>query len=302
MLSRECIDTTLAICELTSEFDRLEGSLLAAGGEDNPVSPGWLADQTTLTETECENILLQLRRIDAVDRIQAEDSYYSVNTGRLRDCFSMARKAVPIVDQIEERRPETTDVTPLVTLPADPSFSSVTPTRFGMEWLMPSLGRLIKQAENEIIILNPFFEKDGFQQLHQPLLNALGNNVEVKIITRYLHDPSSHNRSVVEEFTDICRERGIPLQNLTLLDYTIWDEETDITDQKQDGENPKFTLHAKLLIADQTRAYLGSANVTDYGFERYLEIGAILDGPVVASYRELVEFLLESDAASECHL
>jgi putative cardiolipin synthase len=198
----------------------------------------------------------------------------------------MARKAVPIVDQIEERRPETTDVTPLVTLPADPSFSSVTPTRFGMEWLMPSLGRLIKQAENEIIILNPFFEKD----------------VEVKIITRYLHDPSSHNRSVVEEFTDICRERGIPLQNLTLLDYTIWDEETDITDQKQDGENPKFTLHAKLLIADQTRAYLGSANVTDYGFERYLEIGAILDGPVVASYRELVEFLLESDAASECHL
>jgi putative cardiolipin synthase len=213
----------------------------------------------------------------------------------------MARKAVPIVEHIEERRPEATDVTPLVTLPADPSFSSVTPARFGMEWLMPSLGRLIKQAEREIIILNPFFEEDGFHQLHQPLLNALDNNIEVIIITRYLQDPDSHNRSVVEEFTYRCRERDIPLKNLTLFDYTVWDEETDMTARNQEGENPKFTLHAKLLITDQTRAYLGSANVTDYGFERYLEIGAKLDGPAVASYRELVDFLLDSDAATECH-
>lgn len=302
MIDDEFTDVVLALCELISEFDSLEGRLLAAGGDNRTISPAWLAQRTQHPEEVCDSVLLQLRRIGAVDRLQGETAEYSVDTDRVRECFSMSRQAARVIEHYQNRRPEQTDVTPLVTLPADPSFGETTADDFDMEWLMPSLGRLIKQAEDSIVLLTPFFEEEGFQQLHQPLQNALSNGIEVNVITRYLQDPDSHNRSVMEAFVNQCRDRHVSLQSLSLIDYTVWDKDTDIEQRSQEGANPAFTLHAKLLLVDGKRAYLGSANVTDYGFDRYLETGAILDGPAVSSYSQLIDFLLASDAVTVCDI
>jgi len=302
MTDPELIDIALAIRELTTGFDRVEGALLTAGGSDSSISPSWLADQTGLSEAACDDLLLQLRRANAVERVPAEGAVYSVEPARVRECFSATREAAAVATQLEARQPEQTEVTPLVTLPADPSFDGITPEGLGMDWLMPSLGRLLKQATDEIIILTPFFEGDGFQQLHQPLFNALADGTPVTIITRYLHDPDSHNRSVIDDFIEVCHAQGLPLDNLTLVDYTVWDDDISDADRSQGGENPAFTLHAKLVVVDQEQAYLGSANVTDYGFDQYLEVGTILDGPAVSSYVSLVDALLDSEAAMAYHI
>lgn len=296
----EYIDVVLALCELISEFDRIEGRLLTAGGENKTISPKWLAQGTKFSEEVCEKVLLQLRRINAVERLQEENPRYSINPSLVRDCFSMSRRASRIIEHHQSRLPEQTNVKPLVTLPADPAFRETTANDFDMAWLMPSLGRLLKHADESIVLLTPFFDEEGFQQFHQPLQNALSEGINVTVITRYLLDTDSHNRSVMEKFVEESRDKNISLQTLSLVDYTVWDEDTESDQKSQDGANPAFTLHAKLLLVDDERAYLGSANVTDYGFDRYLEIGAILDGPSVKSYSKLIEFLLTSDAATVC--
>jgi putative cardiolipin synthase len=298
MTDPELIDIALAIRELTTSFDRVEGALLIAGGTDSSISPSWLADQTRLSEPACDDLLLQLRRANAVERVPAEGAVYAVDPARVRACFSATREAAAVASQLEARQPDRTEVTPLVTLPADPSFDGITPEALGMDWLMPSLGRLLKQATDEISILTPFFEGDGFQQLHQPLFNTLADGTPVTVITRYLHDPDSHNRSVIDGFIEDCHDQGLPLDNLSMVDYTVWDDDISDVDRSQNGENPAFTLHAKLVLVDREQAYIGSANVTDYGFDQYLEVGALLEGPAVSSYVRLVEALLASEAAT----
>ena len=56
------------------------------------------------------------------------------------------------------------------------------------------------------------------------------------------------------------------------------------------------------MLFDEEAAYVGSANVTDYGFDRYLELGVLLRGPPVTRYRRLLESLLSSDASREIQL
>jgi len=187
-------------------------------------------------------------------------------------------------------------VTPLVTLPDDPAFSDTTAASFGMDGLLSTLASQVKRCEREIVLLSPFFEGEGFGRLADVLLDALERGVDVTIVTRYLSDSDSHNYAVITSFTDQAVERGVS-SNLSLVGYTVWDDDTPVGKRTQDGENPRFTLHAKVMLFDSRAAYVGSANVTDYGFDRYLELGVLLEGAKVSSFRELCRFLLDSDGA-----
>lgn len=51
--------------------------------------------------------------------------------------------------------------------------------------------------------------------------------------------------------------------------------------------------HAKVLIADQTSAYIGSANMTTPGLHGHLEIGVLVEGDLAAQCRDLIERLIE---------
>jgi len=165
-----------------------------------------------------------------------------------------------------------------------------------MEGLLSALASQVKRTEREIVLLSPFFEGDGLGRLADVLLDALDRGVDLTIVTRYLADSESHNYDVIESFMQRASERGV-ISEITLVDYTVWEDTTPIGKQRQDGENPQFTLHAKVMLFDSRAAYVGSANVTDYGFNRYLELGVLLEGATVTAFRDLCEFLLDSDGA-----
>lgn len=294
----EVIDVALALAEFDVNVDVLEGVLLAAGGADQLISPGALASETGIPRQSAEDILLQLRRIEAVSRSPGESSMYAVNPGAIRELFSRAREAHVIIDRYRQRQPERTDVEPLVTLPRDPHFEGVVPESLAMNWLMPTLARMIKRASREIVILTPFFEGGGLDRLEAPLLDALAEGVEVTIVTRYLHDSDSINRGVLLDLWEEANDRGIDTERLGLIDYTVWDADVPEARRHQDGDTPAFTLHAKLMVVDAREAYVGSANVTDYGFARYLELGVRLSGPAVEGYAALCDRLLASESAT----
>lgn len=55
-----------------------------------------------------------------------------------------------------------------------------------------------------------------------------------------------------------------------------------------------FQLHAKMVLADGERAYLGSANLTDTSLNHNLEIGILLQGPgTVRSLERVFDFVFE---------
>ncbi|MNC33989.1 hypothetical protein D3C75_824020 [compost metagenome] len=55
-----------------------------------------------------------------------------------------------------------------------------------------------------------------------------------------------------------------------------------------------FTFYAKVLVADKSTAYLGSANFTQYGFERNIELGVLLKGKQVKPLYSLLNVILSS--------
>jgi putative cardiolipin synthase len=87
-----------------------------------------------------------------------------------------------------------------------------------------------------------------------------------------------------------------------MVDYTVWGDDVPASERHQDGSNPAFTLHAKVMSFDSRSVYVGSANVTDYGFGRYLELGVLLHGPPVRQFSSLCEFLLDSSAVTPVRL
>jgi putative cardiolipin synthase len=286
------------------QLTSVEGVLLQQAGNDQHIDAIELAHESSLGRSAAADLLRQLERGRAVERVagpRQKLDQFQVIPERIHDLCALTRTAAE-VEEILTARTNQTAIQPLVTFPKDPSFAEASPGRFDMEHLMPALARLISRADKRIILLNPFFEAEGVTRLRDPIADAIDRGVTVTIVTRYLTDSDAHNRAILETLLTDLRRRDVAVQNLTCIDYTVWDDDVPIEQRTQNGAPPAFTLHAKLLVVDTDAVYLGSANVTDYGFDRYLETGIVLDGPAAGQYADLVEFLLQSPAATPIDL
>lgn len=300
----------LAIAEIVDEdeqlLSQLEGLLVLAGGRAEHVVPKKVAQRSDLSVSAVIDVFRQLSQTGAVEResfgTSVGDSSYSIAVDECRQVFETARTAARSIAAYRDRQPPATTAIPLVTFPADPAFQDLTPSSFGMSWLMPALTRQIKRATSEIVLLAPFFEVDGFAHLEEVLFAAIDRGVSVTIVSRYLRDSNSYNHDVLQAFAEEGRARDIDLSELQFIDYTKWKPGTPPEKQRQDGDTPAFTLHAKIIVFDESAVYIGSANVTDYGFEHYLETGVLLEGPPAGAFSDLVTHLLTSDAATEVAL
>lgn len=296
----------LAIAEYVDRdenfLSQLEGLLVLSGGRGKLITPAEIASQTDVSVSSTTDVFRQLSQTDAVEResfgTNVANSSYRVNVEACRRIFETARYAARSVNAYQDRQPPVTKATPLVTFPADPAFEGVSPTSFGMSWLMPALTRQIKQSDESITLLAPFFEAEGFSHLQEVLLAAMERSVEVTVVSRYLTDLDSYNHAVLKSFAKTARERNIDTSLFTFVDYTRWSTGTPPEQRRQNGATPAFTLHAKIILFDDAATYIGSANVTDYGFEHYLESGVLLEGPPVEGFMDLVDFLLDSEAAT----
>lgn len=297
------IDRTLAIADIVEHnealLDELEGLLLVAAGRGERLSPAAVARDTRLSREAATDLFRQFLQCDVVQRESYEtdlvDSRFTIDAAQTRQVLERTREAIRILAAHHDRVPTTT-VTPLITFPDDPAFEATTAASFGMDGLLSTLASQIKRCDSEIVLLSPFFEGEGFGRLADVLLDALERGVELTIVTRYLSDTDSHNYHVIKSFMDRVAEQGVT-SHVSLVDYTVWDDSTPVEERTQDGENPRFTLHAKVMLFDSRAAYVGSANVTDYGFDRYLELGVLLEGAKVTPFRELCTVLLDSTGA-----
>lgn len=167
--------------------------------------------------------------------------------------------------------------------PAHPSRLMEMLPKQGFSWTRlyhtkDSLIELASQAERRLVIISPFLDREGLEWIGQ-LLDATANkSIKRTMIVR--------GRDQTEG--DVLRKHNSPLAawGVEILTYAI-------------SHDPAFrnpateTFHAKILLADDDKAYIGSANMTRWSRDFSMECGVILRGPSVKPVATLVEAMIK---------
>jgi len=134
---------------------------------------------------------------------------------------------------------------------------------------------VISQAQNELLMVSPFIQKQGIRCLSIALIQALSRGIRLTIITHDADNLASDQSLAIEE---IRREADRLGGWLTVYTAAVPEESL---------------LHAKIVVADQQRVIVGSANLTGPGLESNLEAGVVLGhihaGEVVQFIRRLID-------------
>lgn len=146
--------------------------------------------------------------------------------------------------------------------------------------LVVRLMEIIGNADEEIVILNPFFTEEAFKNVVRPISGALEKGTSVTLITRYLtYGKNNNSRNFVRE---VLKESDSGASNLTLYEYL-----------DSAGENDA-TIHAKMTLVDRKVAYLGTANLTHRGLRDNLEVGMLIRDETVNQLVSFFDDLLHS--------
>lgn len=160
---------------------------------------------------------------------------------------------------------------PVATLP----HNLISPLRPpAMRQTMGVLLELIDSACDEVLLATPYVDQPAVKAVASALLGARRKHVDVRVVT-------SPGRG--HEFASLAkdvRSRGA---------VKITEVRTEIS---------PLGSHAKVLVVDRQRAYVGSANLTAAGLERNIEIGVEIEGAQVRELARLITALERLGVAS----
>lgn len=129
---------------------------------------------------------------------------------------------------------------------------------------------VVNSAGQTLIIVSPYLEPKGMGLLHEGLVNALHRGVAVTILTHDVEDLSSLASASLSTLRS--DSAGLP-GSVTVLTAT---------------PVPQVLLHLKAVVADGSRAIIGSANVTGKGLGSNLEAGVVLGRAAATEIEHIV--------------
>ena len=141
-----------------------------------------------------------------------------------------------------------------------------------------SLVELASQAQRRLVIVSPFLDAEGLRWIVQLFEATAEKAVDRMLIVR--------GRDRVENEVLCNQQSRLSSENISVLSYAI-------------THDPAFrspaieTFHAKILLADNDKAYIGSANMTRWSRDFSMECGVILKGPSVKPVATLVEAIMK---------
>ena len=211
-----------------------------------------------------------------------------VNSPNCLELLITTRRAHQVIEQSREDT-ESIGVEFVCTLPEnDPGFEHLDPVDFDMQQITTRLLTLCRNASEELVLTSPFLETKGMEWLLPGLKGALERGVDLTLVSRELRSRQPNHAAVRELFNITA---GLPGQ-LEVYDYYEPDP---------DDQYPEYTLHSKLLIADRSAAYVGSANFTKYGFAENLETGVVVEAPAVRALHSVVVHLVANSGVRVEH-
>lgn len=268
----------------------IEGVLLFLNSRDGSVSIQSIINETNnLVSSEIVKsvffALTQMGTLKREDRDQRGINFdtYNVLSDQLHQIIRDVRTAKLVLERLQDEKQHNSNTQIVATFPenllTDPKKQS------NISSLSSALHRLITESNREVFILNPYFEQVGFDRISSALLASAERGVSVTIVTYQLSDPISPNYIVLKELAYRASINSLSKQfNFVNYQHNIDNRIVPIA-------------HAKIIFIDGLKAYIGSANLTEYGMANNLEIGVILDSPEITKVKQIFEEILTSEEA-----
>ncbi len=139
---------------------------------------------------------------------------------------------------------------------------------------------IITSARRILRICSPFIQKnvlseDSFPELRELIIYALERDVEIRLLSRELFQGRGEE---IHWIVDIARDLDKE-EKMTIADYHLLSDQGNILS----------STHAKLLIADNTMAYVGSAELRRNSLVANFEVGCLISGPAVVGICEVFD-------------
>ncbi len=134
-----------------------------------------------------------------------------------------------------------------------------------------TMAKLITKAENEIWIVNPFFDEFATAHLQLYLNDAVKRGVDVKIITRPSSKSEGNIASIKYLLTSLENPQRMEIRTFYTTERDTW-----------------YSIHSKILLIDEKQCYIGSANITEGSFNKNFEMGVVVTGKCVESVYSII--------------
>lgn len=165
--------------------------------------------------------------------------------------------------------------------PASPSRLMETLPKAGFSWARlfdtkDSLIELAGRAQRRFVIVSPFLDDEGLRWI-SALFEAARGATERLLIVR--------GRDETELSVLRSHAQALAGWNARILTYSVAHDPA--------VRSPVIeTFHAKILVADDNRAYIGSANMNRWSRDVSMECGVIVSGPCVRPVATLVDAIV----------
>ncbi len=141
---------------------------------------------------------------------------------------------------------------------------------------------VIAAAQQELLIASPYLDERGVMLLQAPLRTAAKRGVRLRLLSRELK--VDETRPFRELIGPRARSKGIRL----LADW--FGEHFQAADYYyHDGTRQLAALHAKIVQADDTLGYVGSAEIREYALRVNFEMGYVFHAANATACRTTFE-------------
>jgi phosphatidylserine/phosphatidylglycerophosphate/cardiolipin synthase-like enzyme len=155
--------------------------------------------------------------------------------------------------------------------------------RHGFSWThlyntKDSLIELASQAEKRLVVITPFLDPEGMQWITQLFEGKRDKPLERIMIVR------ARDQAEISVLTSV--KDWLAQNSVTVLSYAVVHDSALRSPMLE-------TFHAKIILADRDKAYIGSANMTRWSRDFSMECGVILRGPAVKPVATLVDAIVQ---------
>jgi len=189
------------------------------------------------------------------------DYNFKIIDEKIDSYFTQQFNALEVLNELEKLRfneiQDNMDL--LITIPN--SFKEKLNTN--IEQIYPSLLKILNIATKEIWIINPFFDLYSINQLIDAIISNTKKGIKVNILTRV--EKNNENIEHIKKIFNKIQIQGNQ-DNFEVRDFF---EMNNLGKQI-------YALHSKIMIADDIRCYLGSANITEHGLRNNFEFGVLI--------------------------
>ncbi len=145
-------------------------------------------------------------------------------------------------------------------------------------------GEMLARAKRSIKIISPFIDIKGLVRFKTIITNKVKDGVDFFILSRELTTGSRRLLSIISFLETLEKPELKESISVDLRDYHY---------MKNGSKIVASSIHAKSIIIDETRAYIGSGELRENSFEKNLELGVILEGPGIKYLNHLYDEMFQ---------